>query len=472
MGVAGDPGVVSYFDEMAVNYGYGFKKASDELRKKFRKFIEFQENVKKEIEEHIAQLDRQIRSLLSERERSEHKGEIDKQINKLSEEISILKSSVESEIDKRMEQAGIKEDFKKTYTLYEYIQRYDFDNVYTYWARHGSEAEESVAYHVIAKYMFIRKDKLWKEIFQIPNNDYRDPDVIIDEANRVLSSMTTKSVKMDLIGKINSLITAVAAKYIEGHLKTTALPEYGIPKRLPNNTYERDKNGDIIFDPILNFCKNHKMQIFIETNMPGGYGESTGGAPPGELRIIRATDHIRIIKTIDPDVLSYTIDFEHLLTNYVDPIEEAKELRRLKWGGYINCLHINAPKPIAGTHGPIPLYSKDMYTLYKFLYELRQRGWKNSYMIWEMGSFGVGESSFVFRKFVDALKKDISPEKLSKEFFGIDKNFEARQMNAIMDHAFDPLDGLLMVPEEKHTFFFFFSIERGKTAEWDREKDR
>lgn len=439
-GAAGDPGIISYFSELAVKKGYGFKRIIEELEKRYKELVEFIAKIEAEITE-----------------------------EKIKKGETIVRKKIEEEIERRMEKAGIRQEYEKLQRIIYTIRMQDFDTVYTYWTRHGSEAEEYVAYHVIAKWMYIRNDPLWKEIVQIPHNEYRDPDMIVDEANRVLSSITMEK-KAQVIEKINSIITAVAAKYIHGHLTTTALPEYGISKQLPTGEFVRDRNGNVVVDSILNYCKQHRMQIFIETNMPGGYGEATTGAPPGELRIIKATDHIRIVKVIDPNVLSYNIDFEHLLTNYIDPLEEAKEIRKMKWGKYIRSLHINAPKPIAGTHGPIELYSRDMFTLYKFLYELRQGEWKNSYMIWEMGSYGVRESAVVFRRFAEALEKNIPPEELDKKFFGIDENFEARQMEAIREHAFDPLEGMLMVPEEKHTFLSRTAFERGKPTEWEREK--
>jgi len=40
------------------------------------------------------------------------------------------------------------------------------------------------------------------------------------------------------------------------------------------------------------------------------------------------------------------------------------------------------------------------------------------------------------------------------------------------EHAWDPLEGLLSVPEEKHTFFSKTAVEKQKGQEWEKRKYR
>ncbi|MFH1420479.1 MAG: hypothetical protein ABIG30_00765 [Candidatus Aenigmatarchaeota archaeon] len=462
MGVAGDPDIISYYDDMSINKGLGFKTASDYAEKRYQEII-------REATMHIANREilRHRQEVAELRKRLEdptlsplHKIQIEQAIAALEGDIEAIKmhgigdyTRHWEEIKKTLRQKGLYEEFKKYNRVSQYIEHTDFNNVFNYWRIHGSEGEEHVAYHVVAKWMFLKKDKMWTSIV----TDNRDPDKTIHEADTSLEK-TTK-----LINTIKAIVTAVAGKYIEGHM-TTAAKDIGVP-------VDKDGNFDQHAEEhkaVLEYCKDKKLHIFLETNMPGGYGE--GGAPPGELRIIKATDHVNIVKAIDPENLSYCMDFEHLLTNYVDPEKEAKDLEEGQLGKYIRCLHINAPRPVKGAHGPIEPLSNDVYLIYRYIYQLRKAGVKDAYWIWEMGSHGVRESAIAFRRIQQELLKNTDPKNLPPEFFGIDKNFEAQQMIAIREHAYEPLKGMLMVPEEEHGILGTAAIERGKAAEWRREQ--
>lgn len=525
MGVAGDPGVVSYFaEEVAVQKKKGFKEGEEMARKELQ---EIEDSVitpvLREINEQIEknrrdaqQLRTRIEEILRERERlpqlelthkslteeikrleelliitrdKERRREIEINLRRLrrelatiDEEIHRIKSNLKliPQMQKRIEELDrinsklssseyrnrkIIETLqttdwngKKAWDRYRqlegvvsYLNRTNFYEIYRYWTTQGSECEESVAYHVVAKWMYVNKDALYTSIV---TEDKRDPDEIIFEAN------TKLDVKPSIPEAVKQIITAVAAKYIQGHLTVNQPEEYAIEIKQQTKT---------LYLSVLEFCKRNKVHIFIETNMPGEEGR---GAPPGELRIIKATDHVKIVKTIDPENISYCMDFEHLLTNYVDPEEEAKELVKIHGGNYIRCLHVNAPRPIVGAHAPIMPISNDMYILYRYLYTLRKAGVKNAYIIWEMGSYGVRESAVALRRLVDELEKETEPENLPAELFGIDKTFLAIQNTAIKEHAFDPLIGMIRIPEEIHTFLSRAAVERGKAAEWRRERYR
>ncbi len=357
------------------------------------------------------------------------------------------------------------ERFRQLRGVISYLDHYNFEEIYRYWTIHGSECEEPIAYHVVAKWMFRNEDRLYKDIVTASKDDL---DIIIYKAN------TDPHAAPSVIEAVKQIITAVAAKYIEGHLIASDPKEYAVPV---------DKNGRFIVNEnmaknhlsIFEYCKKHRLHVFIETNMPGtqeaGHG---GGAPPGELRIIKATDHIKMVKKIDPENLSYCMDFEHLLTNYVDPEAEADELAKAGKGDgkYIRCLHTNAPRPVAGAHGPIFPISNDMYILYRYLLKLRKAGCKDAYIIWEMGSYGVRESAIAYRRLVTELLKDTEPDKLPEEFFGIDEVFKALQRTAIKEHAWDPLEGMLQIPEETHTFLGKAAVDKGRGEVWKKERFR
>ena len=214
-----------------------------------------------------------------------------------------------------------------------------------------------------------------------------------------------------------------------------------------------------------NLTKN-KIRIYFENSPPLKEGSE------GQLRIMSPMDLISISKEIDNGTyISAAIDTEHLMSNLFSPDKEFSSLPD-GYGKYITMLHIHGPRPIHPTHSPIFLYSSDMEVIYKWFYTLKKKGMTSAYFVWEMGSFGVRESAIAMRRIRDELSKEkpTPPDKLSPEFFGIDEQFEARQMVDIREHAFDPLEGLIMVPEESHTFLSSAAKEKGGLAVWSKEK--
>jgi len=460
MGSPPDVDVVKYFDnienfqkEMDRINGI-FEEAENKIKEELKKLAEDSDRLEKD----ASNKEKELGELELKRSRKGLTSEENKKRENLIKELTelrrtkaakdrrysrIINNSSEFIKEKIIEKYG-KSEYNKIYPIYRRITLYQLDipSVFEYWREHGSEAEEYVVYHATAKWMWKNKDPLYTSIV----TDQRDPDKIISEANTKMGQTGS------LDESIKEIITAVAAKYIEGHLKASG-PEYGIPA------------GEKKFVSPYEYAKKNKVHIFIETNMPSEGAE-------GKLRIIRATDHIKIAKVLDPEHISYCLDTEHLTTNFISPEEEAEKIMKTMPGDgkYIRCLHVNAPRPIPGAHAPIALLSNDMYILYRTIYKLREAGMKNTYIIWEMGSYGVKQSAIAYRKIIDALEKNIAPEDLPPEFFGINKNFEAAQNIAIREHAFDPLQGLLAVPEETHGFLSRAAVEKGKGAEWKKEE--
>lgn len=437
MGVAPDVEVIKYFDNKE-----NFQKEMNEINKTYEDAREKQKKDFRDTYTSIKEVDSQI----SEKKESdiEELKKLYKKKNDLEMRLNDIRD--DSYVSKHFIEKYGKEEGREKFRIYASLTNrgIDMNDVFDYWKEHGSEVYEYVVYHTTAKWMWKKQDKLYKNVV----DDNKDPDKIIKQANEKMG----KKGKFD--EKVKQIITAVAAKFIEGHLK--AKGDYGIEVK--------DGNQKKTIS-VLDYAKNKHVHIFIETNMP-----PEGHA--GELRIMKATDHIKIVKTIDPESLSYCMDLEHLTVNYIDPMDEAKEIRKKMNGDakYIRCLHVNAPRPIPGAHAPVDLLSNDMAVLYKQIYELKKAGMNDSYIIWEMGSYGAKESAVAFRNIVKYLEKDTDPNNLPPEFFGIDENFEASQQNAIREHALDPLKGLLSVPEEDHTFLSKSAVEKNKAREWQSEE--
>lgn len=437
MGVAGDPAVIDYFESME-----SFKGAKEYAERIYKNGYSSVEEELMRIRARLDDIERIARTRdLTERERIEHEALIAEYKEKNTYDYLVKKTAEVSKISEWLAARCI--------SAARYSIGYDFDSIFDFWLRQGSEGEEYVAYLTVAEYMFKHNDRIWSMMAKVSQSPYQ----LARESSRKLGTLSENE-----LDKLKRIVAAVAAKYIEGHLFTKT-EQYGIKIK---------KDGEVKYQSVYDYCKEKNMKIYIETSMPEKGSE-------GELRIMSAIDHINMCKALDGGkLINYCIDFEHLLTNLIDPIEEAKRLLKEQPGDgkYITCLHTNAPRPIMGAHAPIEVMSQDMLILYKWLYILRQAGVRDTYIICEMGSYGIRQSAIAFRNIVRELMKETPPDKLPREFYGIAEDYEARQMIAIREHAFDPLKGLLVIPEDNWTMLGRRAAERGKAREWERERYR
>jgi hypothetical protein len=359
-------------------------------------------------------------------------------------------------LDKK-EKGLVEVDVGRKGTYYE-----GWEDTFKYWASQGSQGEEQHAYHIIAMWMYKNNDSLWASIV---NN--KDPDEIIDKVDELSGQITPDLRKM---------VAAVAAKYIQGHL------DFGMYRFEDIDIKEKERKEELpkhteIKKPELNekekkmsvyeYTKKQGVHIYIETPMHVGERE-------GDMKIMYATDHVKIVKAFHQYFgganVSYIMDFEHLITNHINPGKEIKNLKEGD-GQYITMIHVLPPRPIEGTHGIIKMLSRDMFVIYNWLYNLRKKGMKNAYFLWEVGSDpGVYESPPVLRRMKEFLLKDVPPKELPAKFFGIDKAFEAEQRRTILSHALDPIEGLFTIPEEGHTALGKAATDKGKAEVWKRKK--
>jgi len=261
---------------------------------------------------------------------------------------------------------------------------------------------------------------------------------------------------------------SVGAKYLEGHMAD--LFNNGISqikaeiKSLPISEDEKTKLTKLA-DSIV---------VVLETpdaREPSHAGLYTLWRP---RQIIAAIIAFRKNKPWGSRVFA-NVDFEHLVTQGVDPKFELQETRKVmpNFGEYILSVHSGYPSPLH-SHRPINIGEVKVYEL---LWELRLAGLGKNHDVYVIFERGGGEDPFkqsitALRIFVDHLEKDISPDKLPLEFFGISSGEEKRQFFRIKEHALDPLKGLLMVPEEEYGFLGTSAVERGKKEEWKREEYR
>lgn len=439
MGSAGDPTMIEFFEKEK-----SFKDAS-------KRVIDTVENAEKKVSERWKELSKRIDEMRKKYEKGALSLEESGNLEKLRMEYEEISRSSNRYIREEMIKTLRDDNKVKEYMqVYQSLNHYNFDQIYDYWRKQGSEAEEYVAYLTVAEHIFNKGEKMWNLVDAGKNR--RSPYDLAKDATEILG----KEARMPEY--IKQIVSAVAGEYIKGHLFAKG-QQYGLGF---------DKGDKKDFISVYDFCKENRIHIFIETAMP------ERGAEGGELRIINLQDHVEIAKAIDGgENISYCMDFEHLIVNLVDPIKESLTLKNGD-GKHIRMIHLNAPRPITGAHAPVEPLSLDMLIIYKWLYNLRNKGMKDAYILWEMGSYGARQSAIAFRNITNELQKGppTRPDDLPPEFFGINEEMRARQMTSINQHALDPLKGLLMMPDSDWTMLGESARRRGHGAEWERRKYR
>jgi len=237
---------------------------------------------------------------------------------------------------------------------------------------------------------------------------------------------------------------------VENTVNTTDLMEY-----------LEDKGKDEVGGTDIDI---YKIYFIFEAEMGGGGIE-------GMSRFIRPRDMIFLCKTIKSKWVGACFDFEHVLSQNIDP---KKEIESIPYGmaNYIKLLHLGFPTSLAPAHMPIPLGSKEQLWLYERLYELRKKGMNDAWMIFERAGAPREKVILVLRLIKEFLEKDTHPKELPLEFFGMKPGGPeiAREEVTIREHVMDPLKGMLAVPEEEYTFLSRTAAERGKAEEWKKER--
>lgn len=359
----------------------------------------------------------------------------------------------------------------------------------------GAITYEEISYLLVARYLFeardSRKEPLWRAFFKDKNWEDIQKETKIDFFDKE---------KME-IRLPDDIVALVASRYIIGHLWGKNKEEFIVETR---KTYGTNDQNFIKFLEKTPIEKLHELGIRIVFENP----EIARAGEEGLHRLCRASDIFRLVKTIDNlyreaygekakpyPLIGMVFDQEHYLHNNMDPLKEIEglkevmeDLKEKDAGRFIYVFHVSAPKPYHPAHEPIDIGSEAQYWIYKYAYELRKLGFgKGSnvgIIVFERGGARggqmpiqfVGQSAAALRIVVEYLEKEVDPEKLPMEFYGVDSkeilSFE-RQLNIVREHHFDPLRGLLRVPEERFTFLGKKVIEKGKSPEeWRREELR
>jgi len=309
--------------------------------------------------------------------------------------------------------------------LREELKRMLLSFVSTTGLAHGPER---IAYYITAKWMQSNRDPLWKEI-------------------------VGKRIKDDDFNKLKNIekwVPAVAAKYTWGHFS---------PNKCPTKSDYKDPK------PLL---KKYKTYFCFETPMSSpGY--------EAYMRLSRLPHLYQLVRSVGSEYVGFTMDMEHMLGCNIDPKKDIAELPG-NAGKFLKVVHITIPTPLNPSHQTVKVGSEAQYYIYERLYELRKKGFEKGWLIFERtgGADPIQQSVLAMRIIKTFLERDIPPKKLPLEFFGMKPAGPEvkRQEITIREHAFDPIKGMLLVPEEEYTFLSKAAIEKGKAEAWKKEKYR
>ena len=296
---------------------------------------------------------------------------------------------------------------------------------------------ERIPYYITAKWMSDQNDPIWQGIVGKKFEEVKDNPKL--------------------------WVPAVSAKYIWGHFNPDKCKDEKVLKICPDPK------------PIL---EKYNLDFVIETAMVAAGMEE-------EYRLTNPKHFVILCKYAGTRHFKAAIDFEHILGAGIDPEKDCINKMIPDGGKYVNVLHVGWPTPIQPAHIPIPLGSEQQEWLYKWMLALRKKGFdesENRYIIFERaspipypmggGADPVQQSTLALKKIIEFLRKEVPVEKLPPEFYGIEDKDIKMQEAEIREHAFDPIKGLLTVPEEKMTFLGGAAAAKGKGKEWETEKYR
>lgn len=397
-------------------------------------------------------------------------------INQLGvEELALLSEYPEENLIEEVESARKQTETDQLNALQEMLQKLMNKKYIPFFG-----FDERLSYEIVAR--FLEGSDIWNTIC---NTDYvknqlteqwkqegRKFDPSVDLTAEAMMRSNDRKVQA-------TLATMVAIEFINGHFNTPM--QYRDPTTGKFVPY-KGKNGNTVKD----FIKDNNLVVTFET--PQMISEKQEGL----LRITRSAHIYQLVKklresprgndkTYLKDNMFMSLDFEHMLTHNLDIEQEIRDLPK-DGGSCIRVMHVGQPKPIHPAHAPINVGSDAQELVYAYLYELRKKGFKDGWIIFERGggqspAEWMGSSVDALRLIVEYLEKDVNPDKLPPEFYGVTTTSHMsyeRQRETMESHFFDPLKGTLAVPEEEFTFLGKMATEKaGVTPEkWKKEELR
>lgn len=339
-------------------------------------------------------------------------------------------------------------------------------------SRQLSYGPERIAYYVMAKWMQETSHPLWRSIIDITVKYYAKKDSKPEKEITAEQWLKDRNMEISIDNKnfqqdYRLWVPAVSALYVYGHFCPSDKDKYPVY----DENRQISKPDFIVEDP-RKILEEKKYYFIFETPMAGSGMEDLLRFPqPGQI--------YNLVKQMNSQWFGVAIDIQHMLMDGLN-VEAALAVLPDDSGKWIRVIHSGYPSPLGPHHIPIPLGSDQQIYLYKTYWNLRQKGTGRDNEVFLIFERGGGQDPVqqtiialqLIKKFLEA---DVPPEKLPLEFYGLDTGQWAsseRQKAQIYEHAFEPLKGMLQVPEEEHGFLGKTVIEKGKGEEWRKEKYR
>jgi len=365
-----------------------------------------------------------------------------------------------------------------------------------------------MAYYIIAHDMYIREDEIWKQMVKLYEKDlynlgYEVYDPIREENYDPEEDKTNGVSRLNWLEKTILTIETnpdkelirtfkefyygvVAAKFLQDHLIATfKWMKDDLPKIIDNEVEMTESIPSDIpkqKEELRKCVKN--LAIAIEN--PDARDPSQAGRfllwRPKQIFV--AINLLREKLKKEDGLHDYwdktymLIDFEHLATQGVDPLQELREMLQhpmtKEYAKIVKTVHAGVPTPL---HAHKPIKAVDRMKVYQLLWEMKKAGLGSdvlTYLIFERGGFKepFGSSVRSLKLFARLMESNISPEKVPETFFLIPKRQNiARQRALIFEHTMDPIKGMLKIPEEDYTMLGSGAIKAGKKPdEWAKER--
>ena len=355
------------------------------------------------------------------------------------------------------------------------------------------------ACEIIAHYLFLKQDPIWKDMVKMYEKELKkyiewfgQPDPSTEEGKQWLLKCLKKVEDTGEREFKEFYYGAISAKLLLGHLVELCRWMHGKKMREKKNSLPQIIENELKIINPPNKKKHKKELMEILKNLVIAIEEPDARDPSyaGRYMLWRtkqiyvAIKHTRRVLKEEGNPhwnkVMVLIDFEHISTQGVDPLEEITDLVKVvpDVGKYIKTVHANRP---GSTHSHFPLELGDDL-VYRLLWLLTNAGLgkdHTTYLVFERGGFKdpFRQAVTTLRLIVRFLQKNTHPDKLPDEFYGVYPRgllAEERQWVTIFQHRMDPLRGLIKIPEEEYTFLSRAAItEAGKKPEeWKKEEYR
>lgn len=325
-------------------------------------------------------------------------------------------------------------------------------------------------YHIMAHHLFYTKDPMWMKMAEVYKDVLTRYGINYDDDRWLFDAWHNAERDNDREFK-EFFYAVVGAKFLQGHLEKLDkwIKDEFIGQEIAKMKDPKER------EELTTIAKNLKFAIEIpDARDPAHAGLFLLWHPK---QIYAACKVIR--QNMGTDRVWLLEDWEHLATQGLDPVKEFEDLVKIApdMGSLTLSVHANAPNPM---HAHEPLELGDV-RIYKLLYFMRQTGFgkrHRAYVIYERGGAKdpYQKAVSVLRLAVASLDKDIHPDELPEEYFGMKGPVAGdfhRQKGIMQDHAWEPLKDLLDIPEEEWTFLSQTAIKKGKKPDiWKKGEFR